>query len=558
MSIPGLALSALLLQLPASVEGIVVRAGTNTPIEGATVELTGIAPRTVAGSLISAPGTISVSVQETGTDGRVLSFTATTGRDGRFMIRNVPPTAGYQLIAIRQPDYVPAQYGQRIPAVPGRSITLTDGQQMRDLRIEMTPSGSISGRVVDAAGQPVDDAFVELRRPWYLEGWRLIADWQETLSRVRGVGLMNRAGGVETNDRGEFRFSGLPPAHYYVRISATNDATATRVDLHAGENVSNIRIVSPQLAFRHVRGTVVWSGTGAIVPSATVSLARRGVTPLYQNVGGASALVRNGTFDVLIREAGDYFLLATDGNSRSLAHGRMAIKIGDSDVNNVRLEIAPAFNISGSVVTEGGTGNVPMALSLVPISAMTPRVEPAELRLPEGTFTLRGVVPGDFRVEIVPILKVPPSPLVPSTLQNAYVKSIQLGRTDVLNGGLHLEASIDTPLRVVISTQGGTLEGRAVDDSGKIAINAKVVLVPDTGRRQRGDLYRSAASDDAGRYQLRGLAPGDYKLFAWERVEDGAWQDPDFMKLYENRGRPVRISEDGRITADAVLIPAWN
>jgi hypothetical protein len=167
--------------------------------------------------------------------------------------------------------------------------------------------------------------------------------------------------------------------------------------------------------------------------------------------------------------------------------------------------------------------------------------------MPEGTFTLRGVVPGDFRVEIQP-----------PNLQNSYVKSIQLGRTDVLNGGLHLESSVDTPLRVVISTRGGTLDGRVLDSAGKIAINAKVVLVPAAARRQRGDLHRSVSADDSGRFQLRGLPPGDYKLFAWERVEDGAWQDPDFMRLYENRGKAVRIAEDGRVTADAILIPAWN
>jgi hypothetical protein len=499
-----------------------------------------------------------VSVLETGTDGRVLSFTAITDRSGRFAIRNVPPTTGYQLIAIRQPDYVPAQYGQRIPAVPGQPIDLANGEQRRDIRIEMTPGASISGRLVDAAGQSIPHAVIELRRPWYLEGWRLIADWQETLSRVRGVGLTNRAGVTETNDRGEFRFSGLPPAHYYVRIDPTNDATATRIDLHAAENIQNVKIVSPPLVLRHVRGTVVRSGTGTIVESATLSLVRRDAVPLYQKAVGFSAVARNGVFDVMAREPGDYFLLATERSSRSLSHGRKAIRIGDFDVNNVRIEIEPAFNISGSVVTEGGTGSVPMAVSLIPLSAGTPSVSPAELRIPEGTFTLRGVTAGDFRVEIHPILKVPSSSLVPASLQSAYVKSITLGRTDVLNDGLHLESAVDTPLRVVISTRGGAVEGRVLNAAGKAAINARVVLVPDAPRRQRGDLYRSATSDDSGRFQLRGLPPGNYKLFAWERVESDAWQDPDFIKLYENRGKPVRIADDGRVTADAILIPAWN
>jgi hypothetical protein len=61
-----------------------------------------------------------------------------------------------------------------------------------------------------------------------------------------------------------------------------------------------------------------------------------------------------------------------------------------------------------------------------------------------------------------------------------------------------------------------------------------------------------------GRYQLNGVAPGDYKLFAWERVEEGAWQDPQFLKLFEALGSAVRISEGSRGTADTKLILAWN
>jgi len=106
--------------------------------------------------------------------------------------------------------------------------------------------------------------------------------------------------------------------------------------------------------------------------------------------------------------------------------------------------------------------------------------------------------------------------------------------------------------------RGGTIEGRVFDEDKKPATNAKVVLVPDSSRRKRGDLYKNASADDQGRYRLSGLAPGTYKVFAWERIEDGAWQDPDFIKLYENLGRQVRIQEDQHATSDVTLIRAWN
>src|SRR5678815_5206439 len=77
------------VQAPAAIEGIVVKAGSNEPIQGAIVELTGIAPRTTRSSSRIDPGAIVQTVQETETDGRVLSFTTTTDKDGRFSIRNI-------------------------------------------------------------------------------------------------------------------------------------------------------------------------------------------------------------------------------------------------------------------------------------------------------------------------------------------------------------------------------------------------------------------------------------------------------------------------------------
>jgi len=572
MNTPGFVISATLLlviaqqqrqsQLPASIEGIVVRAGTNEPLPGATVELTGIAPRMVEGSSSSAPGTVSVSVQETGTDGRVLSFTATTDRIGKFSIRNVPPTTGYQLIAIHQPGYVPAQYGQRIPAVPGQSITLASGQQLTDIRIEMTPSATISGRVVDVAGLGVRNIAVELRRPWYLEGWRLLADWQETISRVQGVGKTNRAAVAQTDARGEFHFEGLPPAHYYVRTFSTSDAEAPLIHLHAGENIQDVKLLARPLQPRHVRGAVVRSGTGMLVPSATIAIVKRDANPLYQR-GVSTSVSRGGVFDLEVREPGDYFVIATERGRQGGSFGRKAIRVGDFDTDAGTIEMVPAFDIAGTVVTEDRTGaaltsEVPILLNLYPLAPGNPPLADVSLTPSKGTFIVRGITPGDFRVEISPILRVPPSSLVPSSLENAYVKSIRLGRTDVLNGGLHFESAVAASMEVVISMHGGTVEGRVVNQSGKPVSNAKVVVVPDIARRQRGDLYKSGSSDDSGRFRLRGLPPGDYKLFAWERAEDGAWHDPEFIKLYENRGVPVRVTEDGRQTADATLIPAWN
>jgi hypothetical protein len=551
------------VQASASIEGIVVRSGSNEPIQGATVELTGIAPRMTKSSSRTEPGVIIQSVQEIETDGKVLSFETTTGKDGRFSIRNVPPASGYQLIALHSPEFVPAQYGQRVPAVPGRPIDVAAGQHLQDIRIEMTPGASISGWVVNGAGQPLRNVHVELRRPWYLEGWRLLGDWRETLPRVQGVGLSNRAASTQTNGQGEFRFVGLLPAHYYLLTPATHDSDAQRIDLHAGEKITNARVVMMQFEPHRIRGTVVIKGSGIRVNEATVSLVRRDAVPLYQDGASSTTHSRNGIFEIAVREPGDYFLRATGPGNLRLMVGRNAIHVGNADMDGVRIELEPAIEMSGTVTTEGAASSsgVPVSsLSLVfyPLSTGVARISSVELPFPRGAFRIRNVTADDYRIEVRPILVVPPSALVQTGMENAYVKSILLGNEDILNNGLHLQSAGNGLLEIVISMRGGTIEGRVLDEDRKPAINAKVVLVPESSRRKRGDLYKNASADDLGRYRLSGLTPGNYKVFAFERIEDGAWQDSDFIKLYENRGMPVRVQEDQHGMADVTLIRAWN
>jgi len=195
---------------------------------------------------------------------------------------------------------------------------------------------------------------------------------------------------------------------------------------------------------------------------------------------------------------------------------------------------------------------------LYPLQVETLSVIPTNIPLANGSFSVLGVTPGDFRVEVHPILTVPPSALMPPGLENAYVKSIRLANRDILNEGLRLQSRPDAPLQIVIAMNGGTLDGRALDDNGKPVPNARVVLVPVLSRRQRGDLYKSVSAGDSGNFQLSGIAPGEYKLFAWERVEEGAWQDTNFISVYEDRGKAIRIGEGGRVTAEAKVIPVWN
>jgi hypothetical protein len=105
----------------------------------------------------------------------------------------------------------------------------------------------------------------------------------------------------------------------------------------------------------------------------------------------------------------------------------------------------------------------------------------------------------------------------------------------------------------VVSPNGGRIDGSVSGDENKPASGATVVLIPEADNA-RNDLYKTAQTDQYGRFSLRGITPGTYKLFAWDDVEPGAWQDPAFLDNYKDKGKKVTIEEKSRESADLTLL----
>jgi hypothetical protein len=138
---------------------------------------------------------------------------------------------------------------------------------------------------------------------------------------------------------------------------------------------------------------------------------------------------------------------------------------------------------------------------------------------------------------------------------NTYIKSIRLGAKDLLTNTLHIERDIEGQVQILIGTDGGVLEGKAFNDQQAPALNATIVLVPELPLLRRWDLYRNVATDLNGRFKLSGIAPGDYKVFAWEEVEENRWTDPQFVAPNEFRGKFVHIEPSGTENLEVIVIP---
>src|SRR4029077_18141994 len=117
------------------------------------------------------------------------------------------------------------------------------------------------------------------------------------------------------------------------------------------------------------------------------------------------------------------------------------------------------------------------------------------------------------------------------------------GAADVLNDGLHIEGRPDGTLEIVIGTTPGTVEGVVVNEKREPVPNVLVSLLPDAARRGRMDLYKSASTDASGRFRIDSVPPGDSVGFAWDGIDTGEWQSPDFVGRYESRGTGVRVRD---------------
>jgi hypothetical protein len=542
-----------------TLEGQVVKAGTGEPLKKARIVLRKA-------------------------EGRGEPHLALTDASGRFLLKDIEP-ARYRLFVARN-GYVRQEYGQPKPRHPGTILALAPGQQVRDILFQLIPAAVIAGRVSDEDSEPVARVMVMALQYRYLEGRR------ELFPSGQGV----------TNDRGEYRIYGLAPGRYSVSATysagldwavagegfvsmahgrdsvpdegyaptyypGTNDASrAGLLELGPGDEVTAIDLTLLPTRTVRLRGRVFNAITGK--PGREVMLW------LHEREGGGRRILfrpsthvedPEGKFEIRGVVPGSYLLLAGwhDGDKEYSA--RLPLEVGNSHLEGIELVIERGVELPGRVQVEsvGQTRLSPGIQREAEVSAEKEKekLELAELHvylqsreeLPfwgggsgrvneDGSFTLRNASASDYWVGIG---RLP---------EDYYLKSARLGGDDVLEEGLTVSGPPKGSLDLVLSAAGGTIAGAVLDEERKAFSGATVALVPEVRHRERRELFKTTTTDQYGRFTLRGIPPGEYKLFAWQEIEPGAYQDPDFLRLYEDKGDTVRVKEGDRLAAELGLI----
>ena len=340
-------------------------------------------------------------------------------------------------------------------------------------------------------------------------------------------------------------------------------------------------MVLTQPAAYAIRGRLVDAATGKPPTSAGVSIMPRQdsgsggiITSVPANPATTNYNNATGAFEIRNVVPGMYWLrssTSTDLNQplnlnvagtartamelldsvmlNSSRYAQIPIEVAGSDIEGVAMTLTPGLSIPMRLQFEGQelssvTGFERIRVNLRPANAGgSSNAYQAVSFSAEGIATLGSVSPGEYRVQ-----SSTPSP-------EMYLKEVMFERTDVLNGPWEITNQTSGTLNVVFSNKGGQIEGNLVDALSQPVRGSQVILIPDQGR-DRSELYKTATTDQNGRFSMRGIAPGGYRAYAWEAIEANAWYDREILSQFESQGKPVRIQESSKETLDLKIIAA--
>jgi hypothetical protein len=476
---------AFYAQAPSTIEGVVRDSTSGAPMADVTVYLS---------------------------QGHIDSVFAVTDSQGQFTLET--KETGRLRVYPSKNGFIYARPGQkRAPAQPGVWVQLSVGDHVKGLELSMAKPAVISGRILDVNGNPIvgNAGSVGLMRYTYRD------DGTRELGWVPGI-VFPGAGGsfVRMNDRGEFRLYDLPPGEYYLSVSGgggaigssrsyyypgvTDETKAVPISVSSGDDIK-LGTLSLPLREKGVEMRLHAKGEPAPQTSTQRVYIGTGLVVMPAKSDEIVLPVAPGHYDIVVARQ------TFDRNTNVYASATL-----DIGVNGLEQEIVlkPEARVSGSVLIENETGDRSPAPSTIL----------CRIHSRYGSENCVGsqVVPGLHQFDLQ------------GTPPDMYLQSAKIGDRDVLAGELNITG--DTTLEVILATPGAIVDGIVRTTDGNVLADSAVVLVPDSPYDKVLARYRSVITDSNGKYEIHGIAPGSYQLYAWSELEGFAYRNAEFMKEF--------------------------
>lgn len=308
---------------------------------------------------------------------------ALTNGTGVFVIRGLE--AGTVFLTAEKSGYGVATYNQRRPGGSGQAIRVEADRAIEGIEIRIWRYASITGTVVDEAGEPA----VGVRVRAFQRGF------------VAGRKRFTPSGSAVTDDRGVYRIGSLLPGDYAVGFTATQTAVPTEVMevfFAAGGGGSAEQRTRTARELGRINSATVPAGSqhAFAVGDQTFTLPPGTLVPRV-DAGGAIVVYPT--------------LFFPSAGSLGQA-GVFAIRAGE-ERSSVDLQLQPTrtSRVAGTVMApDGPAANVPVRL--LPAAAADEAGEPMEVAATltnrDGRFTFVAVSPGQYQLSV---LRPPPEPI---------------------------------------------------------------------------------------------------------------------------------------------------
>lgn len=523
-----------------------------SPIEVVGEPVTGPEAVSVRGRIIDVAGrpVADATVQ---LRGRNVFRTMQSERDGGYSFTGLP--AGNVNVIASKPRHTALGRAGRSPQTPLANLAPSAGEALSGVDLVLSPWSTLTGRVVDEYGAPVQRARVQLLTVRYERGRRQLV----------GAGAFVRL----TDDLGVYRLWDIVPGRYLVSATVgevlsaelpgygrsyypgtADPSGALPVVIGPSLEVSGIDIaLVPQPTYRIYGRMFDSSGRPTNNGSLTLAPSVRSASPLGVAIGAKSE--PDGSFEFANVTPGLYVIQASGGQTSAAREGEaavLAVAVTNQDVSGIALRRSRGAKIIGRVTTLGITpGNFAgIDVTTIPSDADfdLPNSRSVAFVDREHTFELSGIL-GPRRI------------VVRGVPGGWTVDRIEIDGRDITDVPLNFRQDAVAHVDVVLTNRTSVLQGRVNDRNARaLARQPLVVFTTDRSRWFAGSRYLLPAITGVdGAYRVEGLPAGTYYVAprVGEMAGDDAWSDPVYLESLIPLALTVSLSDGQTSTANLRL-----
>jgi 5-hydroxyisourate hydrolase-like protein (transthyretin family) len=427
-----------------SIEGVVAFAD-GTPVEGVEVQASSAQSQRTFGGMIQGPRT------------------SVTDKAGAFRVSGLG--AGTWALDVRPPWNSDVNIrAKRVDGIAGGA---------KDVRVIVEAGGTIAGRVSDAQGKGIGNAWINAN-PMPKEGVQLTGqEYRYAQSRPDGT----------------FTLSGLAEGPYQVNVNA-----ATSGRNYRPVKSDNVAVGTKDLRFTMEMGLSI---TGVINdeggrPVAQLQVQAMPVDSQGGQAQGANAMTdQEGHFTLSGLAAGDYRLEVPQWggpNQAWVLDGKTTYPAGTADL---RLTVGKGVTISGVLLDDSGAGITQGWVSATTKKGGNPKYSQPKS---DGVWEIAGLESGErYTLTAQAQGRV-----------NATVEDVAAGSKDVK----------------IVLAKGLEASGHLVDAAGKAMAAAQIMFTHTDGKHSQ---WTQTQAD--GRFTVAGLVEGTYEAKVWQQTADGRGGD---------------------------------